>query len=320
MKRLKIILIAFMIVSFVGCTNRSEKLPSHEIKLIKISNEVSLELLDWGGNGTPMLFLSGLGNSAHIFDDFAPKFTDKFHVYALTRRGFGASSQPKKGYDIKTLSQDIISVIEQLHLKKVILVGHSIAGEEMTKIGNDYPDRIEKIIYLDAAYDRTLLANQSKPMPDDPIPNATDSISIQTIKKFWKKLRGVNFPNEELQQIMVFSKEGKYLKNVTPDAIDGLIFGSIIRPEYATVKCPSLAIYAKYDSPKGPFPFYDALDSINKNKANQFFPVWSKISMESSDRFLKESKNGIVKKIKGLHYIFISNSDETEKSMRNFLE
>src|SRR6188472_2757184 len=122
MKRLKIILIAFTIVSFVGCTNRSEKLPSHEIKLIKITKEVSLELLDWGGNGTPMLFLSGLGNSAHIFDDFAPKFTDKFHVYALTRRGFGSSSQPKNGYDIKTLSQDIISVIDQLHLKKVILV------------------------------------------------------------------------------------------------------------------------------------------------------------------------------------------------------
>jgi len=316
----KIIVILATIVLSFSCDKKNEKLPSHEIKFIKISNEVSLEVLDWGGNGAPILFLSGLGNSAHVFDDFAPKFTDKFHVYALTRRGFGASSQPKNGYDIKTLSQDIISVIDQLHLKKVILVGHSIAGEEMTKTGNDYPDRIEKIIYLDAAYDRTLLANQFTPMPEDPTPNATDSTSIQTMKKFWKELRGVSFPNEELQQIMTFSKEGKYLKDVTPVAIAGSIFKNVIKPEYSTIKCPSLAIYAKYDSVKVAFAFYEMLDSVNKNKANQFFPIWIEISTESSGRFLKESKNGIVKRIKGYHYIFISNSDETEKSMRDFLK
>jgi non-heme chloroperoxidase len=33
---------------------------------------VNLEVLDWGGSGRPLVLLAGLGNTAHIFDKFAP--------------------------------------------------------------------------------------------------------------------------------------------------------------------------------------------------------------------------------------------------------
>src|SRR4051812_22060568 len=68
---------------------------------------VKLHYLDWGGKGKVLLFLAGLGNSAHIFDDIAPKFTGRFHVLALTRRGHGQSDKPATGYDLPTLTDDI---------------------------------------------------------------------------------------------------------------------------------------------------------------------------------------------------------------------
>lgn len=46
----------------------------------------------------PVVFLAGLGFTAHVFDDFAPRLTDRHHVVAITRRGFGASSKPDGGY------------------------------------------------------------------------------------------------------------------------------------------------------------------------------------------------------------------------------
>ena len=58
---------------------------------------VRLHYLDFGGTGQPLVFLAGLGNTAHAYDDFAPAFTDRFHVVALTRRGFGESSHPDVG-------------------------------------------------------------------------------------------------------------------------------------------------------------------------------------------------------------------------------
>ena len=58
---------------------------------------VRLHYLDFGGTGANrVVLLAGLGNTAHAFDDFAPALTDRFHVIALTRRGFGESSHPRR--------------------------------------------------------------------------------------------------------------------------------------------------------------------------------------------------------------------------------
>ena len=49
-------------------------------------------MLDWGGSGGPVILLAGGGNTAHVFDEFAPKLAASYHVYGITRRGFGAST------------------------------------------------------------------------------------------------------------------------------------------------------------------------------------------------------------------------------------
>ena len=78
------------------------------------------------------LTLAGLGNTVHIFDDFAPRFTWRFHAAGLTRRGFGDSDQPQSGYDAATLVEDIRQFLDTLAIKNAILVGHSFAVIEMT--------------------------------------------------------------------------------------------------------------------------------------------------------------------------------------------
>ena len=60
---------------------------------ILVEPGVSLEVLDWGGTGRPLVFLSGLGDTAHVYDEFATKLTNQFHVYGITRRGIGASDR-----------------------------------------------------------------------------------------------------------------------------------------------------------------------------------------------------------------------------------
>jgi pimeloyl-ACP methyl ester carboxylesterase len=65
-------------------------------------NGVRLHYLDWGGVGQALLFLHGSGDTAHIYDLVAPKFTNDFRVLALTRRGHGESEIPDDGYDTAT--------------------------------------------------------------------------------------------------------------------------------------------------------------------------------------------------------------------------
>jgi pimeloyl-ACP methyl ester carboxylesterase len=120
-----------------------------------VDRGVTLEVLDWGGDGPPLVFLTGLGNTAHVFDDFAPKFTAKHHVYAITRRGFGASSTPPAtglNYDADRLGDDVLAVVDALKLNRPVLAGHSVAGEELSSIGTRHPEKVSGLIYLDAAY------------------------------------------------------------------------------------------------------------------------------------------------------------------------
>src|SRR5882724_12371062 len=124
----------------------------HLVQFVTIDNNVRLEVLDWGGSSRPIVLLAGGGNTAHVFDEFAPKLTANYHVYGITRRGFGASSYSPLENGADRLGEDVLAVIRTLKLKKPILVGHSIAGVELSSVATMHPDSITGVVYLEAAY------------------------------------------------------------------------------------------------------------------------------------------------------------------------
>lgn len=124
----------------------------HSVRFIAVDGNVRLEVLDWGGSGRPVVLLAGLGNAAHVYDQFAPKLTRDYHVYGITRRGFGASSAPTSGYAADRLGDDVLAVLDTLALNRPVLVGHSIAGEELSSIGSRYPERVSGLVYLESGY------------------------------------------------------------------------------------------------------------------------------------------------------------------------
>lgn len=125
----------------------------HQVTFITVDEDVQLEVLDWGGSGRAVVLLAGSGNTAHVFDEFAPKLTDCCHVYGITRRGFGSSSHPSTGYDDQRLADDVLRVLDTLHLDRPVLAGHSMAGGELTTIGRQHSELISGLVYLDATAD-----------------------------------------------------------------------------------------------------------------------------------------------------------------------
>jgi len=177
----------------------------------------------------------------------------------MSRRGYGASEQTVNGYGIDTLAGDILAVINALHIDKVILIGHSIAGDEITKFASSYPDRVDKVVYLDAAYDHTNVSTLLSHLPAFPNITAQDSSSLLNFKGFLERVMGVSMPDEELRNTIVFSSDGKYQKDVTPRSIEGLITNGIEHPDYKDMRCSALAIYAVPRSVNQLFPFYSKL-------------------------------------------------------------
>jgi pimeloyl-ACP methyl ester carboxylesterase len=293
----------------------------HRVRFITINPDVRLEVLDWGGTGQPMLFLAGLGNSAHIFDEFAPKFTNDFHVFGLTRRGFGASSQPATGYDVGTLASDILCILDSLKLKRVILVGHSFGGDEVTKFAATYPNRVEKLVYLDAAHDRREILKFFGNLPKFPTMTKTDSVSVSQVGHYMARVYGIYSPEAEVRAQFTFHEDGRLNRQITPDSITGLIFKGFEDPQYSKIKVPALAFYAIYDSLSQLFPFYTSLDSVDRKKAQLFYQEFKEWVSKQVDRFQREVVDRQAITMHGAHhYIFISHAAEVEKQMRTFLK
>jgi pimeloyl-ACP methyl ester carboxylesterase len=128
----------------------------HTVHFVNAETNVKIEVLDWGGSGRPLVLVPGLGNTAHVFDTFALKLTPAYHVYGITRRGFGASSAPtpvgRETYAADRLGDDVLAVLDSLKLNRPVLVGHSLGGEELSSVGSRHPERIAGLIYLDAGY------------------------------------------------------------------------------------------------------------------------------------------------------------------------
>ena len=229
----------------------------HAISFITVDNGVKLEVLDWGGSGRPLVFLAGLGNTAHVFDKFAPKFTPAYHVYGITRRGFGDSSAPAPAngnYSADRLGDDVLDVIDSLKLNRPVLVGHSIAGEELSSIGSRHPEKVAGLIYLDAGYpyayydpslgDLTIDSNElrkkldllSANMGSDDEKRLVRELLQTSLPRFEKDLQ------EELKDLQV--QEPSPAGSVPPQML--AVFQAIGAGEqkYTDIRAPALAIYA----------------------------------------------------------------------------
>ena len=144
-------------------------------------NGVRLHYLDWGGTGQALLFLTALGGTADDFQSLAVQFTDHFHVLGLTRRGQGQSDKPAKGYDTATLTEDIKAFVDAMKITRVSLVGYSVAGNEETEFAGKYPERVAKLVYLDAAYDLAELAEHRQ--ADLPQPSGLDKSILEILER-----------------------------------------------------------------------------------------------------------------------------------------
>ena len=137
------LLIAFFILP-LEAPAQADSSP-HRVQFVTVDQGVQLEVLDWGGSGRPLIFLAGAGDTAHRFDGFAPQFTAQHHVYGITRRGFGASSKPAPAngnYSADHLGDDVLAVMKALHIDRPVLIGHSIAGEELSSVGSRFPAKV----------------------------------------------------------------------------------------------------------------------------------------------------------------------------------
>jgi pimeloyl-ACP methyl ester carboxylesterase len=293
--------------------------------LVTVDDNVRLEVLDWGGSGRHVVLLPGMGNTAHIYDEFAPKLTIGYHVYGITRRGYGASSIPDSGYTADRLGDDVLAVVDSLGLVKPVLVGHSLGGEELSSVGSRHPDRVSGLIYLDAAYRDAYNPSQrpgEEPIPNPadnapprpPAPTSGDMASFQALRAWCIRFPGFAPPEAELRQEFQSGPDGRVGPSRTPPHVEKAIFAGM--QKYTDIRVPTLAIYA-LPHDQGPW-ISDDLTARAEAQAAAAKDLASTGGL--ADAFERGVPGAhVVRLPHANHYVFMSNEADVLREMRAFL-
>jgi non-heme chloroperoxidase len=286
---------------------------SHHITFVAIGPDVRVEVLDWGGRGPALVFLAGFGNTGHVFDGFAPEFTNRYHVLAITRRGFGASSHPHTGYDTGTLVHDITAVLDSLGIRRATFVGHSFAGTELTFLGAHYAERVAALIYLDASYDFARLYADPRwqrafPIPKPSAPTTTD---VPAWRRWFVGVMGPGVPDDEIRNLT---------SGETDPSLDTVLQRGAAATELATITEPVLALWALPRSVEDWYPYWGSLDSLGRSRLQLSFDDQIVVRRAHWQTFREKVPGARVVSLVGArHYIFLSHPRQVADAMRTFL-
>jgi non-heme chloroperoxidase len=299
---------------------------SHVVRFVPVGDGVRLELLDWGGSGKAVVLLAGGGDTAHVFDGFAPKLTTHNHVYGITRRGFGASGYADPINVGDRLGEDVLAVIDALKLDKPILVGHSVAGAELSWIANAHPGRIAGVVYVEAGYSYAFdngkgaaTADMMKlQAPQAPPPGTADLASFQALQKYEARMDGFEFPEGELREERQTNPDGTVGDFRDPPG--GAMLMKLISggQKYTRIPVPSLFIFA---NPHSQGTWVDSsADASVRSKAKAYSTALGAMT----ERQEKSVESGVpaahvITIPRGNHFVFLSNETQCLRAVQAFL-
>lgn len=298
--------------------------PSPHSQGFVTANGVRLEYLDWGGAGPVLILIPGSGDNAHAFDDLAPAFTDRFHVLAYSRRGHGLSAA-KSPYDTATLTEDLRGFMDALRIGKANLAGWSLGGNEITAMAAMHPERVGRLVYLDAGYDwtdpeyrRAFEAYPSR-LLDTP---ASAMASLDAYLAYeravdYTQLNDMRRVEAYLRESVVIQPDGSVQPRISKEVMDALVAALWTNPrrDYTRIASPALAIYAE--------SMVDLKVADPERRADAL--AWERTYMapfrtRSIARVRRELSKVRVLTVPGAHdSFFLTSREKVVKAMRHFL-
>jgi non-heme chloroperoxidase len=299
----------------VSCVDTSP----HKTRFVTVAPGVRLEVLDWGGTGNPMVLLTGNGDNAHVYDEFAFQFTDRFHVIGITRRGFGRSSQPAGGYDLDTRAHDDIAVLDTLGIGQAVFVGHSIAGTELSRLATAYPGRVAKLVYLDALDLGTGGWSKLSQPPLPPEPTPADLASVQLLAAALAREDGYRKPLAAICNMIRRDAAGRVVGPVTPPEVPAKLVAGLQPAVYERIHAPALGIFNRITPPYH-MPYYWSLKPAEQTAFDRDIAALAKWNDGAIDRFRSQVKGSRVIEIPNTnHYVYVVDEALVVRHMRNFL-
>lgn len=104
---------------------------------------------DTGGNGRPIICVPGMGDLRTVYRFITGDLEKKsYRVITMDLRGMGDSTVEWRDYSESAIALDIVSLINRLELKSVVLMGNSISAGAVVIVSDQHPELISKVVLI----------------------------------------------------------------------------------------------------------------------------------------------------------------------------
>ena len=276
----------------------------------------ALHGLDWGGEGTPVLFVHGLGQSAHIFRTLVPALGPGVRAVAVTLRAHGESDTPETGYTFATFAADLARALDALGIERAAVVAHSIGGGVATRLAVDHPGRVAGVVYLDSLTDYASIGRIGARNPARPPalrPGAGDAA-----ERAWHRLHVYGTWNDALEADW-HARPDRATRHHRHELLAALMDEAARIPEpFARLTVPALALMAR-ESVATQFPWLAPGDPRIAAAETYLREVRGPWRRAAAERFRREAPLARVAEIPGNHFFFLTETARTAAEIRAFL-
>jgi sigma-B regulation protein RsbQ len=103
-------------------------------------------------DGQPMLFAHGFGCDQNMWRYVAPAFADRFRIVLFDHVGAGASDlaayDPERYGSLDGYARDVIEICDELELREVVFVGHSVSAMIGVLAAAERPDLFARLVLV----------------------------------------------------------------------------------------------------------------------------------------------------------------------------
>jgi len=209
---------------------------------------VKLFYEEMGSGSETIVFSHGLLWSHKMFRAQMEHLSDRYRVIAYDHRGQGQSEVTSNGYDMDTLTEDAVALLDGLGVERCHFAGLSMGGFVAMRMAIRYPKRIQSLILLETSA-------QAEPRENVPRYRLLNTIvrifGTGAVKKpVMKIMFGESFLQDESRQELrqQWGRELTSNKRSITRAVQGVIDRAAVpADQLATIKCPTLIIVGEED-------------------------------------------------------------------------
>ena len=198
------------------------------------------------GSGTETIVLShGLLWSGKMFYKQVEYFKSKYTIITYDHPGQGQSEVTKNGYDMDSLCDDAVQLLERLNLKKVIFGGLSMGGFVAMRLAARRPDLVKSLILMETSAQAEPNTIKYKLL--------NTAVKLFGVKSVVKPVMNIMFGDKFLtdphrdEELKEWTNELLNNKKNVVHAVSGVIKRKAVDSELQNIKCPTLILVGTQD-------------------------------------------------------------------------